>query len=357
MAARGSPGARLTPCVFLLLLLAGCGEGGPHGAFDTYLSRLERPLETTAPAWEPGTTPRPPRAAKLRLPLSPGRLDALDFLALRGCELQVTVGKRNSSLGRLAPPSQALLLELEFLRLAPSCIDHLLSEGKESLAEELNQAMADKRGDLPARIYNATLASDEFRSLWRAPQTLGDYPAATSSAPVSALGAIDRQAEEWLAGNYAASNRDFEILLGEVARGDAGTLLAALKLQESGLQAANTMLRSHLDQGGFCEGSLRRQGLDVFKNVVDRFFIGGIQPWSASVSQRQHGLIPPIRQLEARLDGVLPPAYREWQALRDAALDSGAAAPRRHVEQVQESLSKCSGQSPDRPLQAGVSER
>ncbi len=344
---------RVLPAV-LIVLLAGCADPGPGAAFETYLSRLERPLETAAPDWEPAASPRPPRPAKLRIPIAPGRLDAIDFLALRGCELQVTVGKRNSSLGRLAPPSQQLLLELEFLRLAPACVQHLESEGRDELAAELDAALVSKRRALPARIYNATLATEEFRSLWQTPQGLGDYPGATSSAPISALDAINALVTRWLGGNYTVDNRDFEILLSEVAKGDAGALMMALNLQRAGLSAANEMLQA---RGRLCEGSLVPAEVDIFRTVVEKFFIRGIQPWSASLGQREHGLLPPVRDLEARLAAVLPEPYREWQSQRDTALDAATDAPRGHVQAVQAVLEDCRQSPSDRPLQTQVSER
>ena len=102
------------------------------------------------------------------MPVTRDGLDALDFLALRGCALQVTIGKRNSSLGRLAPPSQALLLDLEFLRLAPACIDQLRAQQETELADLLRSAANHKRADLPRRVFNATLGAEEFQSFWQA---------------------------------------------------------------------------------------------------------------------------------------------------------------------------------------------
>lgn len=339
----------LTPAL-LVLLFSGCTDPGPEAAFSTYLARLERPLAAAAPAWETAPPPRPPRAAKLRLALAPGRLDALDFLSLRGCELQVTVGKRNSSLGRLAPPSQELLLELEFLRLAPACIEHLENDNRNALATRLHEAVDSKRQALPSRIYNATLATDEFRGLWSAPQSLGSYPASTSSAPVSALEAINAHAARWLAGDYSIDNRHFELLLGEVAKGDAGALLAALNLQQAGLGGANAMLRERGDAGGLCTGTSISRDMTIFKKVVETFFIGGIQPWSATVNQRLHDLLPPLQALETQLADRLPPAYREWQQLRENRLRSGSDAPRQHVKQIQRLLEGCAPSTLQTPL-------
>ena len=231
----------------LALAMAGCSGSGPEAAFDEYLGRLARtlgaaPVQPVIPSVTALPAPR-----ELHLEIQPGNLDALDFLALSGCAVQITIGKRNSSLGRLARDSQRLLLELEYLQLAPACIDYQREQGESGLADTLEQAWQLKRRQLPASIYNATLGSSEYRQFWKkAPGAAADYPANTSSAVIASLEAINGHARRWLAGDYSADNREFEILLGEVATGDGGALLQALAAQDAALAAANRIAaRAH----------------------------------------------------------------------------------------------------------------
>ena len=98
-----------------LLLLAACDGDKSDTAFERYLSRLANSLGEDAPELTTPELPFPPRASRLKIEIPKGTLNALDFLALSGCDLQITVGKRNSSLGRFARDSQRLLLELELL--------------------------------------------------------------------------------------------------------------------------------------------------------------------------------------------------------------------------------------------------
>ncbi len=323
------------------LLLCGCQGSGPEGAFQEYLTRLARTLEVASPEVEVAPVPRPPRPGALRIAFPGSSLDTLDFLALTGCELQVTIGKRNSSLGRLAADSQRLLLELEYLRLAPDCIAHQRAEGRAALADTLEAAWRDKREQLPARIFNATLAGDEYRGFWRTGATPGDYPAATGSQAIDALQAINGLARRWLSGDYRADNLAFEIYLGEVAGGDGGALLRALALQAAWLGAADTALAHRERRGPLCAPGIRHGAADILPNVVRRFFIDGIQPHSAALGGRYHQLLPPVRELEAMLADALPPAFTAWQAQRDALLEDLAAAPRRHVKRLQSAMAPC----------------
>jgi len=163
----GGGGLPVALAALLALLLAGCGSQSPDAPFEEYLTRLGRTLSVERGAASPLALPQIPRPGELRLDLASGSLDALDFLALSGCALQVTIGKRNSSLGRMAPPSQRLLLELEFLQLAPPCIRHLQDAGRGELAATVQEAAELKKKQLPALIFNATLASEEYRDFWR----------------------------------------------------------------------------------------------------------------------------------------------------------------------------------------------
>ena len=90
-----------------------------------------------------------------------------------------------------------------------------------------------------------------------------------------------------------------------------------------------------------CAGGLEPAAAGILRNVATRFFIGQVQPWSAALGQRQHGLLPPLRELEDLLSAVLPADYRQWQRVRDAALVEWSAAPREHVGALQALLGSC----------------
>ena len=331
--------------LLLLLVLAGCGRSGPDQPFELYVDRLARTLDTTPSSpMLPGAVARMPRTGDLRLEIAADRLAALDFLDLRGCSLQVTIGKRNSSLGRLARDSQKLLLELEYLRLAPECIDYLRQKGDSQLAHQLQQTWELKRQQLPARIFNATLANEEFAQLWR-PAPLGnDYPGNTNSSVISALAAVDALATRWLGGDYRADNEAFELRLYDISLGDAGTLWRALAHQDNWLDEADRLLQQRLARGPLCPPGLRPDAAEILPAVVRKFFIEGIQPRAADLGRRYHELLPPIRSLEQQLALVLPPGYRHWQSHRDGTLDALARRPREHVTELQATLSSCQKQ-------------
>ena len=219
---------RLLNLCLTILLLAGCSDSGTEAAFERYLNRLARPLggQVQPPGRMP-QWPATPRTGALRIALAPSKLGTLDFLSLSGCAVQITIGKRNSSLGKMASDSQRLLLDLEYLQLAPECIAAMRKRGSKTLATILADALQLKIQQLPARIFNATLANREYHLFWQRPTSPGDYPQQTSSSVPTALAAINQTIARWLSGDYQFDNQGFETLLAEVASGDGGALAGA----------------------------------------------------------------------------------------------------------------------------------
>ncbi len=332
---------RLVPALAVASALTGCVKSGGEAALDTYSARLERPLGEAIADAPSEATPRPPRAEALRIPVPRSSLDGLDFLRLRGCALQNTVARRNSSLGRVAPPSQRLLLELEFLLHVPACILLQREKGNEELAAVLEEAQRQKQEQLPDRIFNATLGGIEYRDFWRAPTQLGDYPASTGSQVITALESVNRDVALWLGGDYRADGARFELALSAIARGDGGELLSALALQAQRLGAADDAIERRVARGDLCAAGRVPEAAPILRTVVQKFFLGTVQPWSAALNQRYHALLDPIRELEMALGSALPEDYDIWKRQRDSALESSRAAPSTHVRRLQALLGPC----------------
>jgi hypothetical protein len=182
----------------------------------------------------PAEFPDIPKSSELRLELRSAELDSLDILALRGCDIQKTIGKYKSSIGQSASDSQRLLLALEYLRLARPCIEFVRASGSYDLADRLESAFALVENQLPYLIFNATLANAEFQAFSTRENSHADQPLQASGTVKSALEKLNFQTGRWLAGDYRADNMTFEILLSEIATANRADALTALyKLEDS----------------------------------------------------------------------------------------------------------------------------
>lgn len=322
--------------------LSGCQDESPEHTLQDYRQRLARSLKVDNLGVDsiPATAPLPSRR-DLRVGIEKSQINLLDFLKLYRCELFQVVGEKNSSLGKVAVPSQQLFMALDFLAVAPACIQALNQAKQQALAAKIERAQQQKRQQLPAIIWNATLGGTEFQRFWHIPLRLDDYPEQVGSQVPLALGTLSSHIERWLKGDYRYQAKDIETALFHIDTGQAGFLIRSGDLLYQQLSAANQLLAARLTTNPLCyQGKASRQG-KILLNVVQNHLIAKIQLWSAKVSQRYYQIMPPIRQIEAQLRNVLPDSYQQWQTQRDLALSHLIQSPRLHVKAVQPLLQQC----------------
>ena len=325
-----------------LLLLTSCGQSDSGLAhLNEYLSRLSTvtgmPLESQAPPRLTLTPPLPKKAA----PASTQQIDLIDFLSLTGCSLQVNLGRRNTQLGRTASPSQRLLLDLEFLDLAPACIDLLESRGDTALAATIKIASDDRKQALPSAVFDAVLLGAEWRAFWHSDPILGDYPRQTSSLVEHTVTSLSAMTARWLGGDWSADNRAFELLLSEVRTGDGGELLLATSQLVWALERANALLTTAQSQHPFCPFGQPTERSRALNQVVKQFFVAKVQPWVVGLRRRAELIHGPTQRLETVLAGSVTQSYQDWVVARDALLLELTHMTRQHVQAVQATLASC----------------
>jgi hypothetical protein len=329
---------------WLVSLITGCSppEQGPEQLLD-YSQRLARTLGTVVP--EHDVMLIPPRISDAEITLldiPASKLNLLDFLALSDCALQVNIGRRNSSLGRNAAPSQILLLDLEFLALAPACVQTLKQEAETNLVEALTATIVTKTRYLPHRIFNAVLAGPEYGQFWQLPHELGQYPSAVGGDVFDTLHWFEYAATQWLSGNFQFQTDQLEQRLYELRAGDGGALLLAAVNQARSLQRANQLLVSRAAAGPLCPNGSSSTQAKTLETVVVKYFATGVQTWLADLSRRERQLMSPIENIEAQLATVLPLSYRQWVDRRLRTLNLLRDTPREHIASLQDLAGTCS---------------
>ena len=270
-----------------------------------------------------------------------GSLSLIDFLSLSGCELQANIAKRNTSMGRTASVSQRLILDLEFLRLAPACVTLMEEKEENSVADTLRENIELRRANLPLRIFAATLAGPEWRKFWDQPMSLGSYPESASGDSAQALWELSERVERFLNHSWSAADEDLEPLLSSIRANSGGQLLAAAALQSAYLEHANDVLVSASNEGIYCRKETITEAGTITKTVVAKYFAADVQRWSAQVSQRHYEIQSALIALESHLTSTLPPQYLDWVTERDALLHRLYAATRAHVAVIKKTVNAC----------------
>lgn len=336
--------AWLLLCGALVGSAQGCQPRGADPTFDGYLGTLAAALSLNPPASQSGRVLPPPSPGSIELSVPNIGLERLDIMALRGCAVQGNIIRRDTSLGRAAKPSQQLLLALEFLRLAPQCIQYLRGRD-DALAELLQNGWQQQQAQLPALIFNATLGGDEYGAFWRATRVAGGYPRVSAGETRAALQSIEALARRWLEGDYRAEGRDFELWLAAVAGGAGGAQWETLSRRGDALVAADRMLVrrgvSAMRCGDVAQNNANDNASAQLPIALRNDFQRDVLPTYSRSLKIYRELQRPIAALEAQLDPELPPFYRNWMVERNQSLDTLIVAPQQHLQKLEQLLHTC----------------
>lgn len=335
-------GNRAVTLLFSTLLLASCSPSElGAGKLENYVSRLSNVSETSIPSITIAGVAKPPAVALLPRREDSDTLSIIDFLALSGCELQANIAKRNTTMGRSASASQQLIFDLEFIRLAPDCIEKLRAEDESAIADLLETSLSQRSDDLVFTIARAILGGEEWRAFWRPPELLGDYPTNTSGDSAQTLWELSQRIKRFLQGSWSPADEDLEPLLARLRIDAGGQLLSAAKLQMRGLAQANQILIIASEAGKYCSGARQSEAGTISKTIVAKYFAGDVQGWSSAVSQRHYEIQTPVAEIEQSLAKALSDSYIAWAETRDSHLNALFSAPRQHVSVVQSALDNC----------------
>ncbi|WP_108125030.1 DUF3080 family protein [Saccharospirillum mangrovi] len=273
---------RIATVLILTMALVGC-ERSAESLLDDYVSRVARVLDAERPPLQPLSLPAYPQPRAILQYPPDIRLDLLDAWALRGCEVFVLIGERNSILGKLADPLIRLDYERRLLDFLPTCLNSDIELDAE-LRTELEAALAQKRATFNQHLWNATLANPDYTGYW----TNGS----TAIAPHDNIDANGYAANQQALAALVANPHDSELddwlttmqLTTQYPMG--GHSLQSMRLAVQYLQQAETMLQDAAADQRLCPMGPAMKEFDYARNVMVNVFVGEVQPWLGEVDRR-----------------------------------------------------------------------
>jgi len=260
--------------VLSLLFLTGCPfTGSREDAAVSYVEALGRGLESDPDFSRiPTVTALPSKRAR-RLDMPEIEMGLMDFLSLYGCELQLVVGERTSTLGRVAHPGTRLDYHIKFISAAEDCLPKIDSESR---AQSLRNAAQAKRDSIPEALWNGIWGASEMERFFsRSGGTLPAEPdpavfrdaSAQVETVLALIGALEpgRIPDELAQLNSVYKHWQ--------ARPLAGQVLRSAEALRARLDDATGLLRRHLDQASPCAA-----GADVYQRLFERQYLGSMSP-------------------------------------------------------------------------------
>lgn len=307
--------------------------------WEDYLSRLARLSGQAVPERAPLPVLVYPGNRELQQPIPEQRVNLLEYLELRHCNLMTLISERNSILGKLQADSLRLKHEVTFIRRARLC----LANGKldnAKLMALLEQVVAEKQAALPALYWNALVASEEFRQFFsQSPSALaGDSQAALLSLTQLAQSPVENEAmpsPEQLFG--------LEARLQQIAHSQVGgQLLRRLALALRELERGNALLEN-IDPVALCPKGRPTPRARKLRNVLDNIWGSRVQQALADAQRQRQQLASALAKINQLLSPT-PPAFAQWQAhyFSDEGLQTRLnRALKHHVSLWQERLRQC----------------
>ncbi len=279
--------------LLLALLLSGCSEEGAESRLQDYAYRVGNAIQQDYRLTLDRRPPPFPAKRQRSLPVDDIREGLLEVLDLRRCGLLELIGQRNSSLGKLALPSQRLIYETRLLPRLRQCIQQLKQteqdEDTRQLLTRLQHIEQIKRRNYPRVISNAVFNSDEISRQFALQASSLDQSAISSlNALMPAftrfrhLAELSHQAQwsepEWI----TQLEESYEAMY----RSDFGAdwLHSLLLLIQTLEQTANA-IETRLARRPICFNRKPTPQANIIRNVFQRYYAGQLQPWMSAIDR------------------------------------------------------------------------
>lgn len=332
---------RCWPIVTLVtftLLSTGCAQSS-QGMYDDYLNRLSNVLNTERVSWQVPPPQSGPRTRELRADIPDLRMTPVAYWQVRHCELFTLISERNSILGRVATPNDVWRYEARLLAAIENCLDD--PDTGETLSEQLLDWQEAKRQAWPLATWNGTIATSEVRSVWQA-SSEGWAPdnVPTLTTLRSDLGRLTYWANHWPSDDIV-SGSDFSSVYHNLSqqRG-GGEWRRSVQVSESGLTAANRMLKQALEDDSLCPARTRTRDAEHAQNVLMQIFIGDIQPYISALNRNGEYLVTSFTELAGAINVEHEP-WEQFMVTLGDELDTLQAVSREHAELWQRTLERC----------------
>lgn len=282
--------------------------------------------------------------------LREGLWDVLDF---RQCDMLHLISERNSSLGKVMPPSQKMRYELRFVSVLQNCYQTLEAieepdETQQAFQERLAVIYETKLSNLPIEIWNGIYNSDELSQhfkLGKPPLPLESISYGTSHNALETLSELTvLSGKESI--TLPAWLDDIETHYEALHRSELGAgLLAGVSMVTHTLDRTAEAIEARLARKPFYFEGHQPPRATVLSNVFQKYYAGEVQPYMAIIQREGSRWFGLHNAMIKRLPA--PSAMQDYR-LQVLALESESSlwgkwvqARERHTKAWQKILGQC----------------
>lgn len=302
---------------FMVLIITACSEQDSlQYRFDDYQDRLASTLESDLPAATPlANINYPDKRQRLReIPkYSEGMIEVWDF---RRCDLMQLINQRNSNLGKVMAHSQRFIYENSFWQKLKPCYE----EREQWLVEDaefvtrVEQLYQHKQNIMPIVFHQMLFAGPELDSQFGATQqAIPPEQVLEYNTLVSALNQLITISKDPL--NSPINGTGLEQALQTLYQQPLMlSLLKTLQISTVELNQTAQLLEDKRAKRPLCLNGTATPKAKILFNLLQKFYLQGIQPELASHSRMANQLLPRMNQLFqlAEKDSKLEKFRLQW---------------------------------------------
>lgn len=336
--------------ILTTISLVGCREETAEDMLNDYHWRLSNVLDyPEQPLIQPPLLPYFPDKRLRWIEIEPVREGLIDVLAFRHCELLPLIAQRNSSLGKVAAPSQQMIYAIKFFAAVRDCKQQLSRQINPSneileLQVTLDHLFSIKDKTLDAEVWNGLFGSEEFAingSVGEQPLPLRDNGSVARSLQalkqLHQITLLLQPPRLWvLPKQLDRIEDDYEALY---KNRSGGQIIKSVQLLEGQLLRTSLLIEERLASKPFCREGLHNSDVDILMNIFNRYYVAKVQPWLSYVHKSGEGWFG----IQNELINLLPAttAMRDYQEQINQLWESFAEARARHTKAWQTLLTQC----------------
>ena len=282
------------PILLITLILSGCNtQSDLDRLFNDYTQGVANILDEEWKSAIPDSPPPLPPQRLRTLATTEIREGLIEVLDLSVCNLLPLIAQKNSSLGKVAPPSQVLSYELRFYRTITDCLPLVLNDKNIDLAikEKIQAIHRTKTDNLPAVLWNAFYTGEEIEqslALNQPPIPL-DQPEQSYHPALSTLELFNNLTNIATLNPETLEPIDTQTLekhYESLYTAPLGVpLLKSLLLLEANLNNAAHIIENRLERRPLCFKDMRNPKADILKSIFTQQYALKVQPYLSKVDR------------------------------------------------------------------------
>ncbi|RVT47129.1 DUF3080 family protein [Rheinheimera sediminis] len=287
---------KLLSLIAVVFVVTGCSDPA-QSLMDDYASRLSRTLALELQDPAPLALQPLPSITATRADIAATSITLVELAATRACGLDLLLGERNSSLGKVMPPSQRLKYELAFLQQVQPCLTN--PDIAPDLQQKLSGLAFDKTAQIEKHWQNFLQQDETLRQQLHPYRNLSEPDSVAGVAEtMQALHSLLALQKSIVQQNWQqASSINPELALEALYKANTlSQLQQSLRFSQNWLQSLNQQLEQ-LDLKAQCPAGKSSDKTDIFNTILLQYFIGKVQLYLAQVDGTYQQLYPLLQQL------------------------------------------------------------